>query len=207
MFIDVGASIGEFAITMANDPRVSNVLAFEPHPQSRDALAQSAHYAPPGKIEIISKGVSFENGLANFDFGGLAPTGAGIRNLDTALPQGELIEICTLDDVARPKQGQAVVLLIDIEGGELDALRGGLRFIQNSHPLIIFEYNNTTRKFFPLSDAVELLGSSYSVFRMRSDDGRLDDDLSSTWNVVALPHQGPWDGINQMGDLFDKQMG
>ena len=128
--------------------------------------------------------------------------GAGIRNLDSALPQGELIEICTLDDVVRPKHGQAVMLLIDIEGGELNALRGGLRFIQDYHPLIIFEYNNTTRKFFPLSDAVELLGTSYSIFRMRSDDGRLDDDLSSTWNIVALPHIGPWEGINQMKGLF-----
>ena len=60
LFIDVGASIGEFAITMANDTRVSKVLAFEPHPQSRDALAKSPQYAPPGKIEIISKGVSLK---------------------------------------------------------------------------------------------------------------------------------------------------
>lgn len=43
VFIDIGASIGEFAIPMAHDVRVKKVLAFEPHPASNTALRVSAH--------------------------------------------------------------------------------------------------------------------------------------------------------------------
>lgn len=42
LFIDVGASIGEFAIPMAYDPRVAKVVAFEPHPATAEALRASA---------------------------------------------------------------------------------------------------------------------------------------------------------------------
>ena len=121
MFIDVGASIGEFVIPMSHTQAISQVLAFEPHHQSREALLKSAQYAPMGKIEIIGKGVSFEKGFANFDFSSLAPTAAGIRNLDAPLLQ-EAIEICTLDDTVKPKPDQPVVLLIDIEGGGAQCL-------------------------------------------------------------------------------------
>ena len=200
LFIDVGASIGEFVITMACDSRVSKVFAFEPHHQSRHALHKSAQYAPLGKIEISGKGISFENGFSNFNFSERAPTAAGILNLESS-QQGE-IEICTLDNAVQPKSGQPVILLIDIEGGELNALRGGMELIHDANPLIIFEYNATTRKFFLLKDAMELIGKNYSFHRLRSGDGRLDNDLSTTWNVVALPCFGPWARLKNIKDLF-----
>ncbi len=97
---------------------------------------------------------------------------------------------------------QAVIVLIDIEGGELAALTGGSGFIARYHPLIIFEYNATTRKYFPLSAAATLLGSTYQIVRLRSEDGRLDEDLSATWNVVALPKAGPWQNLAHLEGLL-----
>ena len=82
--------------------------------------------------------------------------------------------------------------LIDIEGGELNALRGALSLIAMHQPLIVFEYNMVTRKYFKLSEVAELLGEGYCLYRLRSEDGGLDFDLSSAWNVIALPLQGPW---------------
>lgn len=197
LFVDVGASIGEFAMPMAHDPRVSKVLAFEPHPETCEALQASAIMAPAGKIEIVQQGASAASGWASFEMSASAPTAAGIRGS----AEGE-IELCTLDDAVRADEGQAVILLIDIEGGELEALRGGLNFIIRHHPLIIFEYNATTQKYFPLSAAAELLGPSYQIYRLRSDDGRLDRDLSMTWNVVALPNSGPCQNLSNLEGLF-----
>jgi len=205
LFIDIGASIGEFAIPMAHDPRVSKVLAFEPQPQTCQALQASAFLAPEGKITIIQKGVASEPGTARFDWSVNAPTAAGLYTSGNRRGQdsgGGDIELCTLDEAVIGMPALAAVMLIDIEGGELDALRGGMDFIARYHPLIVFEYNTTTRQFFKLSEAAELLGPSYRIYRLRSADGRLDTDLSVTWNVVALPASGPWQNLSELEGLF-----
>lgn len=201
MFIDIGASIGEFAIPMAHDHRVAKVIAFEPHPATAQALRGSADLAPPGKIEVIEMGVGATTGFATFDLHDVAPTAAGLR---TYPDQQDLakVGVCTLDEVIQVLPGTPVLMLIDIEGGELDALRGGGRLIARDWPLIIFEYNATTRKHFGIDQVQDLLGTGYQLFRLRSDDGRLDRDLTSTWNVVALPKQGPWQQLSHMPGLI-----
>jgi FkbM family methyltransferase len=201
IFVDIGASIGEFAIPMAHDHRVAKVIAFEPHPATAQALRGSANLAPPGKIEIIEMAVGAATGFATFDLHHAAPTAAGLRSSQDQQSLDK-VKVSILDEVIQIKPGTPVLLLIDIEGGELDALRGGATIISSTWPLIIFEYNATTRKYFGINQAQQLLGSSYQLFRLRSEDGLLDSDLSSTWNVVALPQQGPWKHLSQNSELF-----
>lgn len=200
-FIDVGASIGEFAIPMAYDARVEKVVAFEPHPVTCEALRATAVQVPEGKIEIIQKGVSDKLSYASFDLSGIAPTAAGFRD-SSGIKNALQVELCTLDETIQISPGQAMIILIDIEGGELDALRGAMQLIARIHPLIIFEFNETTRKYFQLSQAAEQLGVNYKIYRLRSEDGCLDGDLSSTWNVVALPDKGPWRDLHTRPGLI-----
>lgn len=205
LFIDVGASIGEFAIPMASHPAVSQVLAFEPHPMSCQALRASARLSPHGRLQIIQKGVAAHSGQASFDISSAAPTAAGLVQAEG--PGGtadatEHIELCTLDGVVDPDDIRPVILLIDIEGGELDAMKGALSLIEHRNPLIIFEYNETTRRCFNLVQARELLGEGYRLFRMRSGDGLLDSQFDSTWNIVALPIRGHWRGLRAQPALF-----
>jgi FkbM family methyltransferase len=201
VFIDVGASIGEFAIPMAHDSRISKVVAYEPHPKSHNALVESAKFIASGKIEIIRKGVADSCGSASFNLRSAAPTTAGFCHSNSSM-SAESIEICTLDDSLKYETGQPFILLIDVEGGELNALRGGVKFIHSTQPLIVFEYNAITRQHFDLSDAMKVLGPSYTTFRMRSEDGRLDSNLSDTWNVAAIPNAGPWENLSALKDLF-----
>lgn len=201
VFIDVGASIGEFAIPMAHNERVARVIAFEPHPATAGALRASAELGPMGKIQVIERGLGAAAGLAAFDLNDTAPTAAGLgvagdeKNFAT-------ITLCTLDETIQLPGDVPLILLIDIEGGELEALRGGQALIARHKPLMIFEYNATTRRFFQLSQVEDLLGAGYRLFRLRTEDGRLDHDLSSTWNVVAVPKQGFWQYLNQSPDLI-----
>lgn len=204
LFIDVGASIGEFALPMAVHPAVSQVLAFEPHPQSCQALRASARLSPQGRLEIIQKGVAARTGQASFDTSQSAPTAAGLTQVEAPGGAGstEHIEVCMLDEVVDPDDVRPVVMLIDIEGGELDAMTGAMGLIEQRNPLIIFEYNETTRRHFDLAQARELLGEGYRLFRMRSGDGLLDSQFESTWNVVALPIRGHWRALRTQAALF-----
>ncbi len=199
-FVDVGASIGEFAIPMAADERVAAVIAFEPHPVTCEALRHSVSYLPRGIVRVIEAGVSATSGSAQFGTRDGAPTSAGLTM--TCDSDQLTVATCTLDDLPDVAPESPVILLMDIEGGELDAAKGAQQFLARHRPLFIFEYNATTRRSFELSEMVSLLGSQYSLHRLRSVDGLLDDDLSNTWNIVALPSNGPWAMLKEDAVLF-----
>ncbi len=83
-----------------------------------------------------------------------------------------------------------------------EATKGATRFLAQHKPLLIFEYNATTRRHFGLGEMTSLLGEAYTLHRLRSADGLLDEDLSNTWNIVALPNSGPWAQLNGVAELF-----
>lgn len=152
-------------------------------------------------VEVIEMGVGKKAGYATFDLNANAPTGAGVRAVDEGNNQAK-ISLCTLDEAIEVGADTPVLILIDIEGGELDALRGAANLIARQQPLIIFEYNETTRRYFELSQVRGLLGACYKLYRLRSEDGLLYEDLSLTWNVVALPQGGAWKSLNQHPGLI-----
>jgi hypothetical protein len=55
-----------------------------------------------------------------------------------------------------------------------------------NHPLVIFVYNNKSKKHFKLKDIQALLGDPYSIYSLKGD-GSLDQDFSNSWNCVAVP--------------------
>ena len=76
---------------------------------------------------------------------------------------------------------------IDVEGAELEVLKGGRRLLETLRPLLIFEYNEVSRRSFSLDDIRSLLGQDYAIWRLRGD-GLLDASFGSTWNCVAAHH-------------------
>ncbi|MBL0040310.1 MAG: FkbM family methyltransferase [Xanthomonadales bacterium] len=201
-FVDVGASIGEFAIPFAQHPAVARVFAFEPHPVSSDALARSAKLLSRGTLFVRQSAVGSAEGEVHFDARGHAPTSASTIAAET---EGSIaVKMCMLDKVLDIPVDSPLMALLDIEGGELEALRGARSTISKHWPLLIIEYNATTRRIFSLEELRTELGSNYTIYRMRSSDGFLDDNLESTWNVVALPSIGVWADLKQSNVCFDR---
>ena len=65
-------------------------------------------------------------------------------------------------------------------------LKGGNTFIHKNNPLIIFEYNQSSKQHFDLTEISALLGQNYDIYRLRRD-GNLDIDFMNSWNCVAVP--------------------
>jgi hypothetical protein len=76
-------------------------------------------------------------------------------------------------------------MMIDVEGHEPSVMRGAVHFVKTAHPLIIFEYNNTSKQHFSLDDIRKILPDSYQFYRLRGD-GLLDQDFNNSWNCVAV---------------------
>jgi FkbM family methyltransferase len=126
--------------------------AFEPIPHLADALRASFP-----SVRVHACALSDTAGLATFNYVVDVPGWSGLRrgNYDfrAALdqPRGSAVirpasrveeitvQVCRLDDVI-PADTHVRFIKIDVEGAELQVLRGGLNTIQRCRPLIIFEY-------------------------------------------------------------------
>jgi len=182
MFIDVGANVGEMITDFARYERVTRIVGFEPHPECAAACRKTAELNGYKKIAIVEKVLSDHAGFAKFAFNQRSPGASSLKVVGGA--DASSVPTSTLDlelgDCSVPG-----ILLVDVEGAEPLVLAGGRQFIATNRPLIIFEYNALSRRYFSLEDISNTLGPDYEILRLRQD-GNLDRELSNTWNCVAI---------------------
>ncbi len=188
VFIDVGANVGEMILDFARHERVTQVFGFEPHPECAAACELSIGLNNYGNVIIKNKTLSDKVSHIKFILNKKSPNAS--RTSFGEKQEYIYVESSMLDTEFPDATGPAVVL-VDVEGGEALVLDGGKKFIKENTPLIIFEYNKVSKKFFTLHEIRTILGANYSVFRLRSD-GYLDRDLENTWNCVAVNADSPF---------------
>ena len=180
-FVDVGASVGEMVIPMATNKKVRRVTAFEPHIQCALALEKSAQINNFTNVSIVPCVVSEKSGVIGFTSSLHNPTAASVSSKS----ESPRVPCVTVDEIIVPDKNLSTIILIDVEGQEPSVMRGAAQLIKKVLPLIIFEYNNTSKKYFSLEEISLILPNSYQFYRLRND-GLLDDDLSNSWNCVAV---------------------
>jgi len=187
-FVDVGASIGEFVVDMAAYDKTTVVIAFEPQPASAEAIRKSCAVNGFQNVRIIQKIVTDIPKEKYFLEDDRSPTASHplFSSVQEVKESRRLIKTAgtTLDEELAAFEADTIVLL-DIEGGEYLALKGGLGFVRRCKPLLIFEYNSTSKQSFNLKMVGDLLGPDYSIYRLRAD-GRVDSKETNTWNMVAV---------------------
>jgi FkbM family methyltransferase len=174
-FVDVGANLGEFVVPMAAHPNVERVIAYEPDPRTAEMCR--ANLGINDLEADVRERLVGDGSPLPFVIDVLSPSESGMR------PGGPILPTHRLDEEI-PAEGD-FLMLIDVEGAELNVLRGASELIRKTRPLIVFEYNLVTRKHFDLADARTQL-PGYDIYRLRRD-GRLDQTMVDTWNCVAVP--------------------
>ena len=187
-FIDVGASVGEMVIHMAAHQKVRHVTAFEPQAECAVAIEKSAKLNSLSNILVVPCAASKKTGFISFSSSYRNPTAAAISSHSHGYESIVSLDVpcVTVDETIKAIQGLKVIMLIDVEGHEPSVLLGAANMVKSVLPLIIFEYNDTSKKHFSLSDIRNILPDSYSYYRLRGD-GRLDQDFRNSWNCVAVP--------------------
>ncbi len=186
IFIDVGASIGEFVFSVCNYSNVKRIFAFEPRPDCAFVLKKNAELNSENRISIYENAASdIETEVVFYHNPGGTSSGlyklAGKQKTD----RGYKVKTVMLDSVL-PQITDNPIILIDVEGAEPLVLKGAAKFIRNHRPLIIFEFNETSKKFFGLEDIKNILGNGYEIWRLRGN-GNLDLEFERSWNCVAIP--------------------
>lgn len=182
-FIDVGASVGEFVFTVSKHRNVQYVYAFEPRKDCAEAIRMTARLNNLKNITVFQLAVNDSQEKIRF-FENPGGSSSGFYKTIELNQNFEEVESITLDSVM-PLDLINPIILVDVEGAELSVLNGGKKFIDQSLPLIIFEYNDTSKRHYDINEIVRLLGINHKILRLRGD-GCLDYDLQKTWNCVAV---------------------
>lgn len=129
--LDVGAHVGYYTLLAARlVGSGGRVYAFEPNPRNCEFLRR--HVAANGcaNVRVEEAAVADTNGVARFDFG----TGSGTGHL----AESGAVEVRTLrlDDFCHDHDVKPDAIKIDVEGAELDVLRGAEQAIVAHGPTI-----------------------------------------------------------------------
>ena len=153
VFFDVGANIGQFTILAAD--RLNNdgiVFSFEPSPREFAMLESTVSLNRLSNVKLYSSAVGSTNSREKLKvFSGKygafntlgAPSHSKVQNESYSEVE---VECVTLDSIVKQARLDHVDLMkIDVEGGEVDVLRGASSLMQmEESPVVICEVGDET---------------------------------------------------------------
>lgn len=190
VFYDIGANVGYMSIEMAHlFAGQALVVAFEPQPDLSHAVALSARLNGFSWLKV------FDVMLGETEASGKLFVGSHQIHA-SAVPREKrcrIIEcrVTTIDNmVERGEIPPPNVMKIDIEGGELAALRGARKTLGIHRPVIVFECDANAARFgYSRRDIVDYLsGISRYDFRSIVEDATL------------IPLDAPYNGGSRVSD-------
>jgi FkbM family methyltransferase len=141
VFVDVGAHVGLYTLRAAE--RISpggRIVSFEADPYTAVALSANVKRAELGNVRVISKAVSDHVGSTGFWLSAGTYSSSLYRRPSMASVERVEIDATTIDAEVGPADD--LVIKIDVEGAELDALGGLERTVAESgRAVLVVEVN------------------------------------------------------------------
>jgi FkbM family methyltransferase len=131
VFWDIGANVGFYSLLASKLVGAGKVFAFEPAPRNLSYLRKHLELNHVSNVQVLAIAVSDRNGTSSFE---IEETGF----MGHLSGQGSLtVPTATLDSLV--EEGKILppdYVKMDIEGGELLAIRGAARTFQRFHPVL-----------------------------------------------------------------------
>lgn len=172
-FVDVGANFGELTVFAAKRLAGGRVLAIEPEDRAFDRLRENVELNHLLNVEVLNVGLGDRVGTRQL-FGPEEGRGGWNEGAYTSLPRPDrsrfvqTFPVLRLDDVLDERDFRSVdVVKVDVEGSELDVLRGAEHCLRRDGPLLVVEWNlpgMATAGYGPGDLMTFLRGCGYSTF-------------------------------------------
>lgn len=197
-FIDVGANQGEYSLWAARKVKAKGkVIAFEPMSQLFDQLTENIQLNEPFRKTItpVKLGLSDKKGEVTLYASEDSNEGTNtIYTTDKFSIELGKIQLDTLDEqLEKLKINKVNFLKIDVEGAELQVLKGALNTLKNNRPILLLEINKDAciAGGYQPDDILELLKPfqySFSKIGLRGSLSKVDQ-LPDFCNILATPQQ------------------
>ncbi len=136
---DVGANVGAYTVLFAGwTGAAGRVFAFEPAPAALVGLRQHVALNDLGdRVEIVPAAAAEATGTAKFQIDGAS--GANALALDGVSAATIDVDTMSLDAFCDRRQLRPDVVKIDVEGAELDVLKGARRLLSSAETQVFLE--------------------------------------------------------------------
>ena len=140
--LDVGANIGWTVLNMANIARQGKVLGFEPDPYNFERCSQNMLLNDFKNGSAYPLGLGNENRAMNIEIRTISNRG-GNRIAPGRSGDTRMVEVVRLDDFSLALELPKIDLIkIDVEGYELNVLRGAERLLKKHKPILFLELDD-----------------------------------------------------------------
>ncbi len=170
VFYDLGANIGLFTLLAARLVGDSGkVFSFEPDPENAARLRRNIQRNGFTNVTVVEKGIWSATTKLNFVKSGADSPDHGIGKFVATEndASGAPMECVSLDDFTRSASvSPPDALKCDVEGAEVEAIRGAAQLFQSRHPWIVCEMHSDANRH----AATESLASyGYTVAALDGD--------------------------------------
>jgi len=166
--VDIGAHVGFFTLKAARVSR--HVLAFEPHPLNYTLLALNTKINHLNNVTPVNVALADYSGHAKLYLGRFSGSHTIIEKRVKDKNAYIMVKVDTLDNLIKQfKLEEPLFIKIDVEGAELDVLRGAKKILSNDYAcvkLAIASYH-TPDEAFKLSNY--LINFGFKVYLWRHE--------------------------------------
>lgn len=197
--LDVGAQVGFYTLAFAKELKSGTVYAFEPVRSNAQRLRQNVEENRKEEVVNvyqIALGDRKKRAHVEVEGEGRSTTGNAfeVRGKVKEFAEGtETVEYTPLDSVAKIDSANCRLIKVDIEGGEVDFLKGADKFIQRGRPYIYGEFNAFWLKMYgqDFGEVVSLCeGWGYEVFEIEKGRVRkVQAPGKGTEDVLLIPEE------------------
>ena len=195
-FLDIGANIGLMSsIASKYVGEHGKVLAVEANPKTVELLQHNLALNDCKNVEIFSLALGKEPGKATlYENWNVNRGGASLLAQEES--EGIEVPVDTIDDLF--KNDRIDVLKIDVEGFELEVLKGGIDVLKKQQPVLIIEVSEQRENIAGVSpkeiaDFVRTLGN-YKLYKQKGTKERRsalveitsDEELPKHDNIVCV---------------------
>lgn len=173
IFYDIGANVGLYTCFIAQ--RVDRTIAFEPHPKNLKRLKENVELNSLTNVTARPEALSNVDEKADLAVTGASIAGEGTHSLGTGTEQNSVEVETVRGDAVIGELPYPDVIKIDVEGAELNVLRGMENALSESchlcyvevHPDKITKYDGTAEE---VSDLLTELGFEIEQIHERGGD-------------------------------------
>jgi FkbM family methyltransferase len=152
-FLDCGAYVGDSALMFTKDYNPRKVYSFEPLIGNFNNLLKNKELNNLEKVIPINKGLGKETGLLN------------IYSLDVSSYISEdgdtKIEVISIDEFVQENNLSVGLIKIDVEGHELEVLKGAKNTIKKFKPILLIGVYHNPEEFFETHKYLQSLIPDY----------------------------------------------